>query len=613
MRFANILFAAVTTAAAAFPAGSADEWVHLTTPHFEIYTTAGEKKGRDAILYFEQVRSFVIEITHATWDQAVPVRIVAFKSEKQFRPYAPNGAAVAYYAATQSRDYIVMEDIDSEHFPIAIHEYMHLVIRHGKIKLPTWLNEGWADVFSTLRPSGKDAVIGEVLRGHVQTLANEKWLDFETLTSVNESSRNYNEKSRAGVFYAESWALAHMMYLSRDYHDGFGKFLVALDEGKTTTEALQIVYNRAPERVFADLHAYLRQNTINIGVFPAKLEKSAEEATLTPVSSLDSGVLRADLLAASGKRDQAKTAFEELATQFPGISDISKSLGYLAWQRGDTETARKYFEEALPNASDPQMCYHLASLYPASQADKAVAALLKALRLKPDYADARLQLGFAELNLKNYPGAIAAFIQLQHVTPEHAAMMFNGLAYAYAQTGDVDNARKNLANALKWAKTDDDTERANQLTRYLDARDQAAKRNAPPPRLVAPDDAQDTPPDPGRPTMRRAAASSADPIPAPDLTEHNPFVLPGEKVERIEGEARSFECAGDHATLVVEVGASTMSFQITDPNRIMLKHEGAETFQFSCGPQKKFHVVVDYVQDTKLGPGVAGSVRKIEF
>ncbi len=101
MRFRKLLFAAVTTIAAAFPASNADEWVRLTTPHFEIYTTAGEKKGRDAILYFEQVRSFVTEITHANRDQPVPVRIIAFKSEKQFRPYATNGAGAAYYASTQ--------------------------------------------------------------------------------------------------------------------------------------------------------------------------------------------------------------------------------------------------------------------------------------------------------------------------------------------------------------------------------------------------------------------------------------------------------------------------------------------------------------------------------
>ena len=43
------------------PLAAADQWVKLATPHFELYTTAGEKKGREAILYFEQVRSFFLE------------------------------------------------------------------------------------------------------------------------------------------------------------------------------------------------------------------------------------------------------------------------------------------------------------------------------------------------------------------------------------------------------------------------------------------------------------------------------------------------------------------------------------------------------------------------
>ena len=43
------------------PLAAADQWVKLTTPHFELYTTAGEKKGREAILYFEQVRNFFLQ------------------------------------------------------------------------------------------------------------------------------------------------------------------------------------------------------------------------------------------------------------------------------------------------------------------------------------------------------------------------------------------------------------------------------------------------------------------------------------------------------------------------------------------------------------------------
>ena len=39
-------------------APAAEQWLKLQSSHFELYTTAGEKKGREAVLYFEQVRDF---------------------------------------------------------------------------------------------------------------------------------------------------------------------------------------------------------------------------------------------------------------------------------------------------------------------------------------------------------------------------------------------------------------------------------------------------------------------------------------------------------------------------------------------------------------------------
>jgi tetratricopeptide (TPR) repeat protein len=620
MRPFRCLLFAISLFGSGLPALAADEWVRLTTPHFEMYTLAGEKKGREAILYFEQVRSFVTEVTKTNWDQAVPVRIIAFNSEKQFRPYAPNEAAAAFYAGNQSRDYIVMEDPEPEHFPIAIHEYMHLVIRHSGIKLPTWLNEGWADVFSTLKPSGKNAMIGEGIKGHMQLLAQEKWLDFNTLTSVDQRSPNYNEKNRAGVFYAESWALAHMLYLGHDYHDGFPKFLEALNDGRITSGAIQIAYNRTPARVWTDLQAYLRQGTINVGIFPAKLEKSDEEAVLAPVSGVESGVVLADLLASTNKRDLAKAAYEKLAKQYPGTAEISNSLGYLAWQGGNAELARQYFEEALPKASDPQMCYHLAMMYhDAGQNDKVIAALEKAVSLKPDYTEARMQLGFANLSGNHFESAITAFSQIRKITQDKAATLFNGLAYAYAQAGDLDAARTNMENALKWAKTDSEKVQAEQLQRYLNARSDAAKRNAaiPVPVAAAATAAPAGQPEAGRPLLRRSPGTSPPELPAPvvpppSLGELNPFLNPGETVKRVEGQAVGLDCEGAKAKFIVAVGAETLTFEISDPDRVMLKHDGANRFQFVCGSQK-FPVAVEYVVDPALGKGIAGSVRKIEF
>jgi hypothetical protein len=95
----KMCFVRVAIVFAAFPTclPAADQWIRLTTPHFELLTSAGEKKGREAILYFEQARSFFLEVSPSKNVSGFPVRTVAFGGEKQFDPYRTNGSA-AYYA-----------------------------------------------------------------------------------------------------------------------------------------------------------------------------------------------------------------------------------------------------------------------------------------------------------------------------------------------------------------------------------------------------------------------------------------------------------------------------------------------------------------------------------
>jgi hypothetical protein len=76
-------------ALALFPviASAEQHWLKATSENFEIYTTAGEKKAREAILYYEQVNSFFQKAFHATKSTTGRVRIVAFQSEKEYKPY----------------------------------------------------------------------------------------------------------------------------------------------------------------------------------------------------------------------------------------------------------------------------------------------------------------------------------------------------------------------------------------------------------------------------------------------------------------------------------------------------------------------------------------------
>ena len=162
-------------------AAGAEQWLKLKSSHFELYTTAGEKKGREAILYFEQVQDFFSRArsSNAKLISDASIRIIAFRSEKEFKPYRINESAAAYYLNGYDRDYIVMGSITANNYPGAVHEFTHLLLKHAGIELPIWFNEGLAELYSTLKPVGKKVAIGEVIPGRYYFMQENKWLTLE--------------------------------------------------------------------------------------------------------------------------------------------------------------------------------------------------------------------------------------------------------------------------------------------------------------------------------------------------------------------------------------------------------------------------------------------------
>ena len=604
--FAFVFFALFFRASAA-----QDQWLHLTTPHFEMYTDGGEKRAREVILYFEQVRSFFVQAAPVRGVTQFPVRIIAFKNPKQYEPYRINSFAAAFYTKGRYRDYIVLGDLETEHLPIAIHEYMHLVVQNSGIKLPVWMNEGWADVYSTLKPMGKKSMVGDLIPGRVQVLLQQKWMSFEALTSVGHDSPAYNEKDRASMFYAESWALAHMLYLSPDYSRSFDKFLLALHSGLATGAACEKAFGKPGAQVFADLQQYLRSSRLYGAVFEVKLSKSEEEAAVEQATPFDTALMSADLFAAINKNDRAKAGYEALAAQAPDRPEIPQSLGYLAWQKHDLEQARTQFAKAFAAGSkDPQLCFDLAllQLQHGDGEPQAMVALRRAVELKPNYIDARLELGLTELKAKQYKEAIADLLVIKRIDPDRAGRYFNALAYSYTQTSNFPEARKQANAALKWDRTDADKQQSESLLRYLDSQDLAERYNKNP---ITNSSALAEHTD-GQPRLARTAPAPPPTFAPPTQSVPvNPFLKPGQKVLRAEGTAKEVGCRDGLQFTIVSNG-KPMTFAIPKPDMVLLKHNSAMTFDFICGPQKAFPIAVEYIPAEQPGK-VAGEVKMLEF
>ena len=71
-----------------------------------------------------------------------------------------------------------------------------MVIEHLGLQLPVWLNEGLADLYSSLEPKGDQALLGRPLPGHLVILMTQRWLNLDAVFAVGPDSPYYNERDK---------------------------------------------------------------------------------------------------------------------------------------------------------------------------------------------------------------------------------------------------------------------------------------------------------------------------------------------------------------------------------------------------------------------------------
>src|SRR5260370_34035948 len=65
-------------------------WLEIHSAHFTVITDAGDKKGREVALRFEQMRAvFATLLMKERLNETVPLTILAFKNDKSYYQVAP--------------------------------------------------------------------------------------------------------------------------------------------------------------------------------------------------------------------------------------------------------------------------------------------------------------------------------------------------------------------------------------------------------------------------------------------------------------------------------------------------------------------------------------------
>jgi tetratricopeptide (TPR) repeat protein len=544
------------------PAGA--EWTRVSSPEIEVLTDAGERTGRQVLGRFDQIRRIFRQANAP--DSPLALRVFVFASEKDFRSYREGAATEGFYQSAPERDYIALH-AGSAVGRAVVHEYVHLVLNHSSSPLPKWFEEGTAEFYSTIEVERDRLLLGQPIESHLTALARERWLTAKELAGVTHASTFYDERSLAGMFYAQSWALVHMLNLSPAYRGGMPEFALLLSQGRAPQGAFAQSFGKPIEGALADLAGYvhmMRPTTV-----AAPPEETAPQPGIQRLTQLEALLARADLALQVRRNALARTLFEQAARERPDSAAAAAGLGSLALAEGRKEDARQSLELAIALGDrDAGTYFELAMLERETGAPGArVDALLKrTVALNPNFAEAHFLLGTRATDDGDYATAIGHLREALRVLPRQS-YFWHALGYAQAKLGMRQEAAESARRALASAATEEHERMAEALLRQ-----------------------------------------SGEPAAAP--VESRPAVSTPASWKRLKGDSRvegvltQVDCLASSAQLHIAAG-TIIVLEVRNPGEVELVNAPETSYQFSCGPQE-LRMAVEYQAAT-------AEITRIEF
>ena len=552
-------------------------WKLTRSDHFDLYSQSDDAAARSALLWFEQLRAFYLQKTGLPPEALHSVRVIGFRSAREYQPYQLRLAADAHYIGTETRDYIVLSEFDAAQLGTAAHEYAHAILHAAGLQFPPWLSEGLAEFFSTVRINQHECTLGGDLPARSQTLQRRTWIPIEDLLAMPANSPIRDNRETAAMFYSESWALVDMLVLSPEYGSKFS--------GLTNDPAaLPRIYRKSFNVITRDLRAWTatKHQPVPLSGTQAAPQNLQPSIDLSP---LQARALMADMLLAAGELDRAGAIYRALARETPRDPAVPAALGNIALRQGDHARAREQWKLAIAlGIQDATLCYQYAVLGDrAGLLDKELRpALQRAITLKPDFDDARYALALLEKNDGHYDAAVIQLRAMRNVAPVRAYNYWLAMADALVQSDHRAEARLASQKAAQHATTEAERARAAQLAHFADT-DLAVQF-----------------------TMGKDGRAELATTRVPHATgDFNPFIEPSDKIRHVEGILHQIDCSGSVTRFVVNTPDGLVTLAIPDPGHVQMRNAPAE---FTCGPQPPANVVVDYAESASKVEGVARGI-----
>jgi Tfp pilus assembly protein PilF len=526
------------------PLLAAPQWRWVRSPHFAVLSDGSSRDARHVAGQLERMRALFGQMFPALpLDPVAPLEVVAVRDGREFRQLEPAAylgrgklELAGLFQPGMDRNYILLR-LDAQEsvrpYSIIYHEYTHLLVSRLSTPVPVWLNEGLAEFYETADIRGDEADIGQPVE-LIGLLRQRQLMPLAQMFAVDDTSPYYQEQDKASIFYAEAWALTHMIMVSDEQHHTrrLPDYLDRLGDGESPVAAAAAAFGPIAA-LQQQLSEYIRHLSFNY--FRLELREKVDEKDFaeTPAGEAAAEAVEADVLAHVGRLDDATRIAKAALAADPASARAEEALGLVAMRQHDLTAAQSWYGKAVgADAQDflAQFSYgELTFQAHQGQLDDATAAaaehsLQLAIQLRPDFAPAydRLAVLYAIRNenpasaeklersaMRLQPHEIVyyfnlAWILINNLRPADAVTVLTAALPVAASDAQLQDCKRRLANAQQLAAQ---KAAADQV---LAERPPPAATAAPPPSTATGSDAQS-----GEPEVQTSKDEAAPPPTGP--------------------------------------------------------------------------------------------------
>ncbi len=443
-----------------------------------------------------------------------------------------------------------------------------------------------------------------------------KLIPLEKLLSVNRESEFYNEKTKRGLFYAESWALVHYL-VSGARRAQLSSYLNLIASGATVEDAFRKAFQTNFDEIEGELREYIRSGRYaqHSVTFDKGLEFDAVTNSRTLTES-EAQFYLGDLLLHTNRLEEAEGYLQKAVALDPSLAAANASLGMLRLRQNRFDEAKRLLELASQEDSNNHLVHYYRAYalsregaggdgvvdgyYDAEKAALMRAELKRAIELAPNFAESYRLLAFINLvrdeQLDESIALVRKAMKLSPRRQEYALL----LAQIHLRRDEFEVSRSLLQSVIRSGAGEQLRSQAQSLMASVAAREELLARVK---ALDKEAKKEEEPPPPG----------AIQPCDAPQ---------PGPQIKRLRFEGEQVcgmlvkvECEGEGATLFVEAGERMLKLHSDKLNHIRFVTYTADVRgQVTCGPRSPANpVLVTYRPSKDSNSKTDGEVIAVEF